>query len=171
MCGTPQYMSPEMVKPKEYDAAADRWALGVLGVEMLSGATPFDNENGDEWIKHGIENDKPTMPENISKDMKEFLTKLLHKDPLQRLGIHLMSYYRSVMDSLTLNINFSVGGGKPSAAPLKEHKLFKDIDWEKVDRKELAPPCIIPPSEKLPNSFKTFRGTLNESLKFKCLNG
>ena len=44
-CGTPEYISPELVEKKAYDKNVDWWAVGVLIYEMLIGVTPFFNRN------------------------------------------------------------------------------------------------------------------------------
>ena len=41
LCGTPDYMSPELVMGRGYGRGADYWALGVLVYEMITGVTPF----------------------------------------------------------------------------------------------------------------------------------
>lgn len=41
MCGTVEYMAPEMLQEQEYNAAIDWWALGVLTYELLFGFTPY----------------------------------------------------------------------------------------------------------------------------------
>ena len=41
LCGTPEYLAPELVMGKAYDVLVDVWALGVLSFELLTGTTPF----------------------------------------------------------------------------------------------------------------------------------
>jgi len=41
ICGTPQYLSPEMILGKKYDKAIDLWSLGIIIYEMLTGWPPF----------------------------------------------------------------------------------------------------------------------------------
>jgi len=41
LCGTPEYVAPEMLLEKDYGAAVDRWSLGVLAYELVVGKTPF----------------------------------------------------------------------------------------------------------------------------------
>lgn len=42
MCGTLDYLPPEMVEGKEHDSAVDNWSLGVLAYEFLTGGPPFE---------------------------------------------------------------------------------------------------------------------------------
>ena len=49
LCGTPEYLAPELVLGKGHGKGVDYWALGVLIYEMLCGFSPFaDHENGDQ---------------------------------------------------------------------------------------------------------------------------
>lgn len=45
LCGTPEYLSPELVLSKGHDKSADYWALGCLVFELLVGRTPFAHDN------------------------------------------------------------------------------------------------------------------------------
>lgn len=46
ICGTQEYMAPEMVASKGYGKAADYWSLGCIFYEMLSGLPPFSSKQG-----------------------------------------------------------------------------------------------------------------------------
>lgn len=46
LCGTLDYLPPEMVEGNPHTAAVDLWALGVLTYEFLVGAPPFEDLNG-----------------------------------------------------------------------------------------------------------------------------
>ena len=53
LCGTPQYLAPEIVTSAGHGLSVDWWAFGVLMYEMLHGHTPFDGEEG---------SNSPTLP-------------------------------------------------------------------------------------------------------------
>lgn len=85
-CGTEEYMAPEVIEGIGHNTAADWWALGVLAIELLSTITPFGVNEENNTIMNRITNEEPIMPQDISEKMKDFLTKVLEKDPADRLG-------------------------------------------------------------------------------------
>jgi len=61
ICGTPNYMAPELLSNKGYSFEVDFWALGILVFEMLTGYDPFDQE--DVYLMYqSIIYDKPKIP-------------------------------------------------------------------------------------------------------------
>ena len=59
-CGTPLYLSPELLKGELYDEKVDQWAIGVLAYEMLTGSIPFSIRS--EWDLKKIVNSKIQYP-------------------------------------------------------------------------------------------------------------
>ncbi|CAH0546581.1 unnamed protein product [Brassicogethes aeneus] len=121
-CGTIEYMAPEVVKggTQGHDIAVDWWSVGVLTYELLTGASPFTVEgerNTQQEISRRILKTTPPIPESLGKDVADFISKLLVKDPRKRLG-----------------------GGKEDAKELKRHSFFKNLDWKKLERKEIPAP-------------------------------
>jgi len=51
LCGTPIYISPQIVKNESYDNKVDIWSLGVLTYELIFGRTPFDIRCQDDLQK------------------------------------------------------------------------------------------------------------------------
>jgi len=51
MCGTLDYLAPEMVENKAHDYAVDNWTLGILCYEFLFGAPPFEAESQADTFK------------------------------------------------------------------------------------------------------------------------
>jgi serine/threonine protein kinase len=45
LCGTPNYIAPEVIKVQGYDHMVDIWSLGVLVFTMLTGTPPFETES------------------------------------------------------------------------------------------------------------------------------
>lgn len=86
--GTAEYMAPELrKKPLSYNHTVDWWAVGVMAYEMAYGATPFFNRNRPK-LNQNIVNVNYSFPSRIetSDEFKDFIRKLLVKDPSQRLG-------------------------------------------------------------------------------------
>ena len=86
--GTPLYMAPESVNDNEYGAAADVWALGCAVVEMFSGETAWCVEEGSHFmsflLRIGVGEELPKVPEELSEEGKDFLSKCFVKDPAKR---------------------------------------------------------------------------------------
>lgn len=121
-CGTIEYMAPEVVKggTQGHDIAVDWWSVGVLTYELLTGASPFTVEgerNTQQEISRRILKTSPPIPDSLGKDVADFICKLLVKDPRKRLG-----------------------GGEEDAKELKRHAFFKNLDWNKLARKEIPAP-------------------------------
>ncbi|XP_050517014.1 ribosomal protein S6 kinase alpha-5-like isoform X1 [Diabrotica virgifera virgifera] len=123
-CGTIEYMAPEVVKAgtQGHDIAVDWWSVGVLTYELLTGGSPFTVEgekNTQQEISKRILKSAPPIPKSVGKDVADFISKLLVKDPRKRLG-----------------------GGEEDAKELKRHPFFKCLDWNKLARKEIPAPFI-----------------------------
>eukprot|EP00792_Barthelona_sp_PAP020_P012974 TRINITY_DN788_c0_g1_i1.p1 TRINITY_DN788_c0_g1~~TRINITY_DN788_c0_g1_i1.p1 ORF type:complete len:305 (+),score=68.02 TRINITY_DN788_c0_g1_i1:30-944(+) len=79
ICGTIDYLAPEILSGKGYDQGVDIWALGVLTFEMLVGRPPFDadSENATKLKIHQIQ--IPPLPDAISDVAKDFIFRTLTK--------------------------------------------------------------------------------------------
>lgn len=86
--GTPLYMAPESVNDNEYGSEADVWALGCAVVEMFSGKTAWSFKEGSHFmsllIRIGVGDELPRIPEDLSEQGRDFLTKCFVKDPKKR---------------------------------------------------------------------------------------
>jgi len=85
-CGTLDYLPPEMVHNKKYHSRVDIWGLGVLLYEFLIGKPPFEDETERGTYKK-IKNGIPSFPPDISEEAKDLVTRLLHKNPTERLTL------------------------------------------------------------------------------------
>jgi len=85
LAGTYPYLAPECVKKQTYGEKSDIWALGCVGVEMLTGSPPF-KENGIYMLLKNIVELPPTLPNGVSTECNDFLTLCLNKDPNMRLS-------------------------------------------------------------------------------------
>ncbi|XP_062325781.1 protein kinase C eta type isoform X2 [Osmerus eperlanus] len=117
-CGTPDYIAPEILQELLYGPSVDWWALGVLLYEMLSGHAPFEAENEDDLFE-SILNEEIIYASWLSVDAVNILKAFLTKNPARRLGC------------------VAAEGGENAVT---SHTFFSDIDWEKLNRRELEPP-------------------------------
>ncbi|PFH53350.1 hypothetical protein AMATHDRAFT_73526 [Amanita thiersii Skay4041] len=87
MCGTLDYLPPEMVESKEHNEKVDYWALGVLTYEFLVGNPPFEDRSSQTNTYRRIAKVDLRLPAYISGDAKDLITKLLQYDPARRLAL------------------------------------------------------------------------------------
>lgn len=66
MCGTPEYLAPEVINQKGHDRAVDLWSLGVFLFEMAAGYPPFQQEERVDMFR-AITTANYTMPPNFSE--------------------------------------------------------------------------------------------------------
>ena len=84
--GTPDYLSPEMIKGKEHDHTVDIWALGILLYEFIVGAPPFEADEIKETYRR-IVHSKPSFPDYVSASARDLISKMLRKDPAKRIKL------------------------------------------------------------------------------------
>ncbi|KAG0194053.1 camp-dependent protein kinase catalytic subunit [Apophysomyces sp. BC1034] len=85
LCGTPDYLAPEMIRNRGYTKAIDWWALGVLIFEMLVGQAPFkDRCPIDQYQK--ILDCEIYWPASMSRPARDLVSHLLVTEPTQRYG-------------------------------------------------------------------------------------
>jgi p70 ribosomal S6 kinase len=127
LCGTSEYMAPEMLVRNGYGKAVDWWSLGALLFEMLVGTPPFtaSKGGGQKELDRKIMSERPSFPSYLTAPAHSLLKSLLEKDPSKRLGC-------------AKGTMFSIGG----VSALKNHAFFRDIDWACLLGKTHGPPPI-----------------------------
>ncbi|XP_062213238.1 serine/threonine-protein kinase Aurora-3-like isoform X3 [Phragmites australis] len=88
LCGTIDYLAPEMVEKKAHDHAVDNWTLGILCYEFLYGSPPFEADEQDDTLRRIVTVDL-TFPSThyVSAEAKDLISKLLVKDSSKRLSL------------------------------------------------------------------------------------
>lgn len=86
LCGTPDYLSPEMIKGKEHDHNVDIWALGILLYEFIVGGPPFEADDIKETYRR-IVHSQPNYPDYVSSSARDLISKMLRKNPAKRITL------------------------------------------------------------------------------------
>ena len=86
LCGTLDYLPPEMIEGKEHDEKVDLWSLGVLCYEFLVGEPPFEAEGHKETYRRIAKVDLQ-FPSIVSAGAKAFITRLLQHDACDRMSL------------------------------------------------------------------------------------
>jgi len=105
LCGTPEYIAPEVLANKGYSFSVDWWGVGVLVYELRAGRSPFESFSELDLYRK-IRACQYKFPSDFSIPEKLLIGGLLQIDPHKRLG---------------------VGAGGPDA--VMKHPYFKGVDW------------------------------------------
>ena len=119
--GTPAYMAPEMLFERNYNVAADYYALGIMCYELIRGRRPYGGRNRKE-IKEKVEKNQMCLtrndiPKGWSIESADFINKCIQRNPSKRLGIH-------------------------GIHELKNHPWFKYYIWKNIYLKKDKAPFI-----------------------------
>lgn len=118
ICGTPEYIAPEILLNQGHGKAVDWWTVGILLYEMLAGYPPFQDDDPMN-IYRKIINTKPRYPDGFDAKCKSLVKHLLRRDLSKRFG------------------NLKAG-----AEDLKTHRFFEDIHFNHLLEKKLKAPYV-----------------------------
>ncbi|KAI0250438.1 kinase-like protein [Lactifluus subvellereus] len=87
LCGTLDYLPPEMVEGREHNEKVDYWALGVLTYEFIVGSPPFEEMSGYNATYKRIAKVDLRIPPKVSAEARDLIVNLLQYDPEKRLPL------------------------------------------------------------------------------------
>jgi serine/threonine protein kinase len=86
LCGTLDYLPPEMVEGKDHDAGVDVWGLGILLYEFLVGSPPFETSNQKDTMRR-IKAVDLKFPQFVKPLARDLISKFLQHDPPARIAL------------------------------------------------------------------------------------
>ncbi|XP_055970994.1 aurora kinase B isoform X2 [Sorex fumeus] len=86
MCGTLDYLPPEMIEGRTHNEKVDLWCIGVLCYELLVGNPPFESASHNETYRRIVKVDLK-FPASVPAGAQDLISKLLKHNPSERLPL------------------------------------------------------------------------------------
>lgn len=115
LCGSWEYVAPEVLEGCEYGTAVDWWSFGAVLYEFLTGLPPWYCQNL-EKMRRNILKCPLQFPHHVSVEAENLIRGLLSRNPSKRLGT------------------------THGSMELKQHIFFCTTDWEMMSFQEVQPP-------------------------------
>ena len=122
MCGTLDYLPPEMILQRPYDHTVDLWCLGVLAYEFLVGQPPFETQNSTETYRRIVTMDF-TIPDFVSSQAKNFITRVT----CIQSALKFTKFNFITVDCQGAHQAYVLDGSSPS--PLDSYEYYSEISF------------------------------------------
>ncbi|ALC44164.1 SAK [Drosophila busckii] len=109
MCGTPNYISPEVVSHLSHGLPADLWSVGCMVYTLLVGRPPFDTDAVQSTLNKVVHSDY-TMPSHLSYEARDLIDKLLRKNPSERISLEQVLRHPFMTQAAGIAISYSTSG-------------------------------------------------------------
>lgn len=142
LCGTPDYLAPEIVTGQGHGKGVDWWTLGVLIYEMLASVSPF-YASDPLMMYRNIVRGKYKTPKYFSEEVADLVQKLLCRRATKRLGV--------------------INGGTEA---IKNHPWYRGIDWTAMGQNRYRAPHI--PKIQSKRDFSNFKQVKDDNGAYKA---
>jgi len=123
MCGTPNYISPEVATSSEHGVEADVWGLGIMLFTMLVGRPPFDHEDGVRSTLTRVVMSDVDIPHHLSREARDLISLLLRKSPRDRIQLKNVPFHPFMKKN-----NSSYGPNSVNSSRLDSNKRWLSHD-------------------------------------------
>lgn len=153
LCGSPHYMAPELLRCKPYDDSVDLWAAGIIMYQMLFARHPLEGCSTFSSLRENIINahieipPKHTKNKNITSKCLNVLSRLLARNPVDRIKMHELFQHQWITESFSTLEAESTEVYKTTTNSSDNNNIYTDIIFE-MDDDDLASidPIILIPS-------------------------
>ena len=112
LCGTPEYIAPEVLKKATQTIYIDYWSLGVLIYEMVHGKSPFYSRSHQELFANILDG-VYRINKKLPTDVKDIIDALLEKNPQKR---------------------------GENAQNIRSFAFFREVNWDSLRQRKAVPP-------------------------------